>query len=211
MILHFFIRDDLCFFDSQEGVRRFRLQVEMQCRCIGCVRKVEKAMATIGSLSGIDTSVADVDAGTVTVLGKVNPTEVCHWLKRKTKKNVKVVCTDPPVVDHKQKMVLVLGSTSKTGNPTPSAPPLQYEMAWASLPPGAQSDHESVALIEEKIRDLERIRNELKIKSLENELTAAKRELKRSRKVIDSSKKALLDGALDQLEAYKNLEALSLH
>jgi hypothetical protein len=44
-----------------------------------------------------------------------------------------------------QKMILVLGSSSKSGNAAPSAPPLQDEMSWALNPPGAQSyHHESV-------------------------------------------------------------------
>ena len=38
-----------------------------------------------------------------------------------------------------------------------------------------------------------------------NELTAAKTELKQSREVISTSKKALLDNALSQLDAFKNL------
>jgi len=46
--------------------------------------------------------VGDVNSGIVTVVGKVNPTEICHWLKRKTKKNVKVVYPDTTTEDHKQ-------------------------------------------------------------------------------------------------------------
>ncbi|KAJ1290698.1 hypothetical protein BS78_02G265500 [Paspalum vaginatum] len=194
-----------------EGSRRFTLQVEMQCRCIGCVRKVEKAMASLGSFSGIETSVGDVHSGIVTVAGKVDPTEICHWLKRKTKKNVKVVYSDPQIEDRKQQMVLVLGSRPQAGHTAPSAPPLQDEMSWTFVPSGVQPYHESVQLIEEKIRDLERARDELKIKKLENELIAAKCELKQSREVINSSKKAMLDSALNQLRAYKNLETLSHH
>ncbi|KAK8460298.1 hypothetical protein SEVIR_2G309800v4 [Setaria viridis] len=193
-----------------EGARRFTLQVEMQCRCIGCVKKVEKAMASIGSLRGIETSVGDVDTGVVTVVGKVDPTEICHWLKKKTKKSVKVVHPDPAVENHNQKMVVVLGSSSKTWHTTPSAPPLQDDMFWALAPPVSHHDHKSLQLIEERIRDLEKVRDELKIKNLENELIAAKSELKQSREVINSSKKALLDSAFNQLKAYKNLEALSL-
>jgi len=52
--------------------------------------------------TGIETSVGDVNSGIITVVGKVNPTEICHWLKRKTKKNVKVVYPDTPIEDHKQ-------------------------------------------------------------------------------------------------------------
>ncbi|OEL14640.1 hypothetical protein BAE44_0024343, partial [Dichanthelium oligosanthes] len=192
-----------------EGAKRFTLQVEMQCRCTGCVKKVEKAMASIGSLRGIETSVGDVDTGIVTVVGKVDPPEVCHWLKRKTKKSVRVVHPDPSIENHNQKMVVVLGSSSKAWHTTPSAPPLQDEMSWALAPPVSQHDHTSLQLIEEKIRGLEKVRDELTIKSLKNELFAAKSELKQSREVINSSKKALLDSALDQLKAYKNLEALS--
>ncbi|TVU10289.1 hypothetical protein EJB05_43810, partial [Eragrostis curvula] len=224
---------------SQEEVKRFRLQVEMQCRCIGCIRKVEKAMASIGSLSGIETSVGDVDSGIVMVVGKVDPTEVCDWLKRKTRKTVKVVSPDPPVENHKQlsyfnspgskkdpsfamvfiietnnitfllKMILVLGSTSIFGNTAPSAPPLQDEMSWPLEPSGAQSYHESIQLIEERIRGFERTRDALKIKNLENELISIKHKLKLSRKAIEGSKKVLLDSAQNQLKAYKNLEALS--
>ncbi|PAN13686.1 hypothetical protein PAHAL_2G357100 [Panicum hallii] len=192
-----------------EEARRFTLQVEMQCRCIGCVKKVEKAMASIGSLRGIETSVGDVDTGIVTVVGKVDPTEVCQWLKKKTKKSVKVVNPDPAIENHNQKMVVVLGSSSRAWYTTPSAPPLQDEMSWALAPPVGQHDHKSLQLIEEKIRGLEKVRDVLKIKNLENELIAAKSELTQSRKVINSSKKALLDSALNQLKAYKNLEALS--
>ncbi|KAG2636619.1 hypothetical protein PVAP13_2NG461400 [Panicum virgatum] len=192
-----------------EGARRFTLQVEMQCRCIGCVKKVEKAMASIGSLRGIETSVGDVGTGIVTVVGKVDPTEVCHWLKKKTKKSVKVVGPDPAIENHNQKMVVILGSSSRAWHTTPSAPPLQDEMSWALVPPVGQHDHKSLQLIEEKIKGLEKVRDVLKIKNLENELIAAKSELEQSRKVIKSSKKALLDSALNQLKAYRNLEALS--
>ncbi|CAN6205134.1 unnamed protein product [Urochloa humidicola] len=192
-----------------EGAKRFMLQVEMQCRCIGCVKKVEKAMASIGSLSGIETSVGDVDTGIVTVVGKLDPAEVCHWLKKKTKKSVKVVHPDPAIENHNQKMVVVLGSCSRAWHTTPSAPPLEDEMSWALAPPVTQHDHKSLQLIEEKIRGLEKVRDELKIKNLENELFAAKSELRQSREVINSSKKALLDSALNQLKAYMNLEALS--
>lgn len=44
----------------------------------------------------------DVDAGLVAVAGKVNLTELCRWLKRKTRKDVKIVLPDPPVENHKQ-------------------------------------------------------------------------------------------------------------
>ncbi|CAL5082703.1 unnamed protein product [Urochloa decumbens] len=181
----------------------------MHCRCIGCVKKVEKAMASIGSLSGVESSVGDVDTGIVTVVGKVDPTEVCHWLKKKTKKSVKVVHPDPAFENHYQKMVVVLGSSSEAWHTTPSAPPLRDGMSWALVPPVSQHDHKSIQLIEEKIRGLEKVRDELKIKNLENELFAAKSELNQSRKVINSSKKVLLDSALNQLKAYMNLEALS--
>jgi len=77
------------------------------------------------------------------------------------------------------------------------------------VPSGVQPDHESLHFIEEKIRGLEKIRDELKIKKLQNELIIAKSELKQSMRVINGSKKVLLDSALNQLKAYKNLEALS--
>lgn len=48
----------------------------------------------------------------------------------------------------------------------------------------------------------------MKIKGLQNELIAAKSELKQSVRVINGSKKVLLDSALNQLKAYMNLEAL---
>ena len=108
-----------------------------------------------------------------------------------------------------QKMILVLGSSSQGGHPTPSAPPLQDGMPWALVPSGVQPDHDSLQFIEEKIRGLEKIRDVLKIKKLQNELIAAKSELKQSMRVINGSKKVLLDSALNQLKAYKNLEALS--
>ena len=44
----------------------------------------------------------DVDAGIVAVAGKVNPAELCQWLKRKTRKDVKIVCPDPPAENRKQ-------------------------------------------------------------------------------------------------------------
>ena len=106
-------------------------------------------------------------------------------------------------------MILVLGSSSQGGHPTPSAPPLRDDMPWALVPSGVQPDHESLHFIEEKIRGLEKIRDELKIKKLQNELIIAKSELKQSMRVINGSKKVLLDSALNQLKAYKNLEALS--
>jgi len=92
-------------------------------------------------------------------------------------------------------MVVILGSSSRAWHTTPSAPPLQDEMSWALAPPVGQHDHKSLQLIEEKIKGLEKVRDVLKIKNLENELNAAKSELTQSRKVIKSSKKALLDSA----------------
>nr|CAB3454153.1 unnamed protein product [Digitaria exilis] len=189
--------------------KRFVLQVEMQCRCIGCVKKVEKAMASIGSLSGIETSVGDFGTGIVTLVGKVDPTEVCHWLKKKTKKSVKVVHPDPAIQNHNQKTVVVVRSSSTAWHTTPSAPPLQDDISRALAPAVYQHDHKILEMIEEKIRGLEKVRDELKIKNLENALVAAKNELKQSREAIDSSKEALLDSALNQLKAYNNLEALS--
>lgn len=176
----------------------------MQCRCMGCVRKIEKAMASIGSFSGVETSVADIDTGIVAVAGKVDPTELCQWLKKKTRNDVKIVGSD-----HNQKMILVHGSSSRTGDTTPSAPTLPDHLSWALAPSGIQSGDEDLQLIEEKIRDLEKARDTLKIKNLKNELIAAKCELKQSREVISNGKKALLDSALNQLKAYKKLESLS--
>ncbi|KAL6656438.1 hypothetical protein ACP70R_007264 [Stipagrostis hirtigluma subsp. patula] len=77
-------------------------------------------------------------------------------------------------------------------------------MSWALVPSGVQSDRENLQLIEEKTSDIEKLRDELKNKNLENKLIAVRCELKQSRKVIDSSKKALLDRAMNQLKAYKN-------
>ena len=51
---------------------------------------------------GVETTVGDVDAGIVAVAGKVNPAELCQWLKRKTRKDVKIVCPDPPAENRKQ-------------------------------------------------------------------------------------------------------------
>lgn len=103
-----------------------------------------------------------------------------------------------------QKMVVVLGSSSISGNTFPSAPPLQDEMSWAKEP----SYHESLQLIEGKIRELKKTRDTLKIRNLENELVSVKHKLKQSREVIEGSKKTILDSALNQLKAYNNLEAL---
>lgn len=52
--------------------------------------------------TGIETSVGDVDTGIVTLVGKVDPTEVCDWLKKKTKKSVKVMHPDPAIQNHNQ-------------------------------------------------------------------------------------------------------------
>ncbi|CAM0952859.1 unnamed protein product [Alopecurus aequalis] len=193
-----------------EGAKhsRFSLQVDMQCRCKGCVGKVEKAMASIGAFTGVETAVGDVDAGIVAVAGKVNPAELCQWLKRKTRKDVKIICPDPPAENHKQKLILVLGGNSRTGHTPPSAPPLPDDLCCALAPSGVRSDHEDLHLVEEKIRDLEKVRDTLKIKNLKNELTAAKFELNQSREVISNSKKTLLDSALSQLKAYEKLESL---
>ena len=105
-------------------------------------------------------------------------------------------------------MILVLGGSARTGDTTPSAPPLPYDYSCALAPSGVQSDHEDLQLIQDKMRDLKKVRDTLKIKNLKNELTAAKFELKQSREVISNSKKALLDSALNQLKAYENLESL---
>jgi hypothetical protein len=53
-------------------------------------------------LIGVETSVGDVNTGVVAVSGKVNPAELCQWLKRKTRKDVKIVCPDPPAENHRQ-------------------------------------------------------------------------------------------------------------
>lgn len=66
-------------------------------------------------------------------------------------------------------------------------------------------------MIEEKIRDLVKVRDMLKIQNLEQELAAVRCQLKQSRETINVSKMALLDSALNQLEAYHKLEALNSH
>uniref|UniRef100_A0A0E0M474 HMA domain-containing protein n=1 Tax=Oryza punctata TaxID=4537 RepID=A0A0E0M474_ORYPU len=196
---------------EMDGVQQFRLQIDMQCRCMGCIRKIEKAMLCIGSLTGVETSVADVDTGIVAVTGKVNPTKLCHWLKRRIRKDIKIVSPDPPVQNSKQKLMVLLGcsSNSKGAHSTPSAPPIQDHMSWDSVPPILQSNHQSLHLIEEKIRELKKVRDMVKIRNLETELVAVRSELKQSREAINGSKKAVLDSALNQLEAYHKLEALS--
>ena len=62
--------------------------------------------------------------------------------------------------------ILVPGSSSGTGSTTPSAPS------------GVQCHHEDLQLIEDRIRDLKKARDKLKIKNLEKELNAAKCELR---------------------------------
>jgi hypothetical protein len=52
--------------------------------------------------TGVERSVGDVDTGVVAVAGKVNPAELRQWLKRKTMKDVKIVCPDPPVENRNQ-------------------------------------------------------------------------------------------------------------
>jgi hypothetical protein len=54
-------------------------------------------------------------------------------------------------------------------------------LSRALAPSRVQSGHEDLHLIEEKIRELEKVRDTLKIMSLKNELIAAKCELKQSR------------------------------
>uniref|UniRef100_J3MZW0 HMA domain-containing protein n=2 Tax=Oryza brachyantha TaxID=4533 RepID=J3MZW0_ORYBR len=197
--------------ETDGGVKQFRLQIDMQCRCMGCIKKIEQAMVSIGSVSGVGSSVANVDTGTVAVMGNVNPTKLCHWLKRRIRKDVKIVYPDQPVQNSNQKLVMVLGSSSNANgaHTTPSAPPIQDIMSWDSVPSGVQSNNQSLYLIEEKIRDLEKVRDMLKIQNLETELVSVRCELKQSREAIDGSKKTLLDSALNQLEAYHKLEALS--
>ncbi|KAI4989606.1 hypothetical protein ZWY2020_036923 [Hordeum vulgare] len=195
--------------EHEHAHAQFSLQVDMQCRCMGCVGKVDKAMASIATFPGVETSAGDVEAGVMAVAGKVSPAELCQWLKRKTRKDVKIVCPRPPAENRMQKMILVLGSSSRTGDATPSAPLLPQHFSSALAPSGVLSDNEDLDLIEERIRDLERARDTLKIRSLKNELTAARSELKQSREVISNSKKALLDSALSQLDAFKKLESLT--
>uniref|UniRef100_A0A0E0DWX6 HMA domain-containing protein n=1 Tax=Oryza meridionalis TaxID=40149 RepID=A0A0E0DWX6_9ORYZ len=196
---------------EMDGLKQFRLQIDMQCRCMGCIRKIEKAMVCIGSVTGVESSVADVDTGIVAVAGKVNPTMLCHWLKRRIRKDVKIVYPDQQVQNSKQKLIMVLGSSSnaKGAHNTPSALPIQDHMSWDSVPPIVQSNHQSLPLIEQKIRELEKVRDMLKIQNLETELGAVRCELKQSREAINGSKKAVMDSALNQLEAYHKLEALS--
>lgn len=81
-------------------------------------------------------------------------------------------------------------------------------MSWDSVPPIVQSNHQSLPLIEQKIGELEKVRDMLKIQNLETELGAVRCELKQSREAINGSKKAVMDSALNQLEAYHKLEAL---
>ena len=47
---------------------------------------------------GVERSTVDFDSGMVTVAGKVNPTELCEWLKRNTRKDVQIIFLDPKMV-----------------------------------------------------------------------------------------------------------------
>ncbi|XP_037443018.1 uncharacterized protein LOC119322825 isoform X2 [Triticum dicoccoides] len=180
---------------------RFRLQVDMQCRCMGCIDKIDKAMAAIRTFTGVETSVGDVGTGVVAVAGKVDPAELCQWLKRKTRKDVKIVRPRRPS-DNRNKQ-------KRSRDTPPSAPPLPQHLSRALPTSRVHSDHKDLHMIEKKIRDLDKARDTLKMRNLKNELTAARCKLKQSREVISNGKKALLDGALIQLHAYKKLESLS--
>jgi len=154
----------------------------MPCVCPDCVVKVDKAMASIVNLRGVETSVRDVNAWIVAVAGKVNPEELRQWLHSKTGKDVKIVYPHPrPQNRHKLEMVLVLGSSSRTRATRPSTPPQNLSRApfsRALAMAGVQSARRNQHLVEE------RDRNALKIKKLTNELTAVRCELKHSREVI---------------------------
>ncbi|XBH94073.1 hypothetical protein VPH35_084910 [Triticum aestivum] len=146
---------------------------------------------SVGRLKGdmfnrVEMSVRGADGGVMAAVEK----------KGKIRKDVKIARPSPPSENHKQKMILVLGSRSRARDTMPSAPPLPQHFSSALAPLG-------------KIRDLEKARDRLKIRNLKNELTAGRSELKQSRAVISNSKKALLDSALSQLDAYKKLESLT--
>lgn len=45
------------------------------------------------------------------------------------KEDVKIVCPDPPAENHDQKIILVLGSSSRACGTTASAPPLPDKLS----------------------------------------------------------------------------------
>ncbi|KQJ93996.2 hypothetical protein BRADI_3g07931v3 [Brachypodium distachyon] len=83
----------------------------MQCRCVGCASKVEKAMASIGSF------------------GDTESPRALPMAEEEDKEDVKIVCPDPPAENHDQKIILVLGSSSRACGTTASAPPLPDKLS----------------------------------------------------------------------------------
>ena len=50
----------------------------------------------IFGLIEVEMAVGDVGTGVVAVAGKMKRAELCQWLKRKTRKDVKIFCPRPP-------------------------------------------------------------------------------------------------------------------
>ena len=53
-------------------------------------------MAFVRTFTEVEMAVGDVGTGVVAVAGKMKRAELCQWLKRKTRKDVKIFCPRPP-------------------------------------------------------------------------------------------------------------------
>ncbi|KQJ95884.1 hypothetical protein BRADI_3g19589v3 [Brachypodium distachyon] len=83
----------------------------MQCPRVGCVGKVEKGMATIGILGDTRCRYWDCGCG-----WRVGSKRALLMAEKEDSKDVKIVSPDPPAENHNQKMILVLGSSTRAGD-----------------------------------------------------------------------------------------------
>ncbi|CAM0952867.1 unnamed protein product [Alopecurus aequalis] len=103
-----------------------RLQVNMHCRCKGCVEKIQKAMASIGSFRGKDVQILCPDLSAEIRKQKIiSGRGSSSGAGSKTWKDVNIVCPDLSAEIHKQKITSGQGSSSGTGSTTRSATSLR--------------------------------------------------------------------------------------
>ncbi|XP_073011499.1 heavy metal-associated isoprenylated plant protein 5-like [Typha latifolia] len=147
------------------------LQVDMHCRCDGCLDKIKDGMNSIKDFEGVERIWKDYSSGMITVFGSMDPQKLRDKLHSKTRKTVSIVFRptgrEPQVGNPSQ--VMPLGSiipSSDHGYGLPSAPPLS-EMSNSIV--AVQPNDEVLWLRENRTRDAERIRK------LEEELEYCRR------------------------------------
>ncbi|XP_072975007.1 uncharacterized protein [Typha angustifolia] len=167
--------------EMNNGLMTVVLQIDMQCECKGCHKKMERIMNSLKKYEGVERIRKDLNSGTVTIVGTMGARELRQRLSSKTKKTVTVVfptelpppATQPHVGNPSQ--VMPLDRSFDHRHALPSAPPIG-EMPNSIV--AVQPNNEVLRLRENGIRDVERIRQ------LEEKLEAQNIELEKCRRMI---------------------------